>query len=734
MSDIFISYASSDRERIRPLVNGLESQGRSVWWDREIPPGKTFDQVIEEELNAARCVIVVWSRDSALSEWVKTEASEGAKRGILVPVLIDDVKIPLEFRRIQAAWLVGWRGDLPYPGFDQLSEAVSEILARSASGLHDAEVSKLEKTEKLEEKPTVKSEKKFQEDEPSPIYQEKVEGSPGKRVSVEVQHKKWSGIFAVAGIIALIIVGIIAYKILSLVTYPKIDRFTANPELIKKGEKTILDWMTSNAKEVEIIGIGKVPLSGAESVSPSETTTYTLIAESEQGKAVKGKVTVEVKIPLSPPEISYFRVSPPSIKKGDSSTLSWETLNAKEVEIGGIGKLSLSGTETVSPTETTTYTLIAENEEGKAVKGTVTVEVNAPLPPPGVSYFRASPTRVKKGDSSTLSWETSNAKEVEIVGIGRVSLSGDEKVSPAETTTYTIIAKNERGAEVQREVAVEVGISIPPPEILEFSAKPSTIKKGEKSTLSWETSNAKEVEINGIGEVGLSGSKTVNPKETTAYNIVARNEEDKRVGKKVTVEVRVPVVPAPKIDYFVARPPSIERGSISTLRWQTQNATKVLLGRNEVERTGSLNVQPERTTAYLLTASSAEGRKLEQTVTIEVVAPALPTPRPPSRDMVQNPERYIKIPKWSFFVAGNGVAMMHHVTIENSATIAYKDVRVKVRYYSSGTEVSGTTKVLPVTVPPRSNQSYLDGGIVLGAAPTGVIDGKIEVLGAVAVE
>jgi hypothetical protein len=102
--------------------------------------------------------------------------------------------------------------------------------------------------------------------------------------------------------------------------------------------------------------------------------------------------------------------------------------------------------------------------------------------------------------------------------------------------------------------------------------------------------------------------------------------------------------------------------------------------------------------------------------------------------MGQNPERYIKIPKWTFFVAANGVAMMHHVTIENSATVAYKDVQVKVRYYVSGTEVSRTTKVLPITVPPRSKRSYFDGGFVLGACPTGMIDGKIEVLGAEVVE
>ena len=100
MSDIFVSYASKDRPWVLRLVRALERHGWSVWWDRAIAPGKTFDQVIEEALGAARCVIVVWSRTSVSSDWVKSEAAEGAGRHILVPVLLDEVRIPLAFRRI----------------------------------------------------------------------------------------------------------------------------------------------------------------------------------------------------------------------------------------------------------------------------------------------------------------------------------------------------------------------------------------------------------------------------------------------------------------------------------------------------------------------------------------------------------------------------------------------------------------------------------------------------------
>ena len=85
MADIFISYAREDQDKVRPLVKALEKKGWSVFWDVTIPVGKTFRQVIDVELQASRSVLVAWSGQSKVKDWVLEEAEIGRKRKILVP-------------------------------------------------------------------------------------------------------------------------------------------------------------------------------------------------------------------------------------------------------------------------------------------------------------------------------------------------------------------------------------------------------------------------------------------------------------------------------------------------------------------------------------------------------------------------------------------------------------------------------------------------------------------------
>ena len=97
MSDVFVSYKAEDRSRVEPLVDELESEGMSVWWDARVGGGEAWRETIAKQLEAAGCVIVVWSKRSTGPEgrFVRDEANRPLRRGTYLPITIDKVEPPL---------------------------------------------------------------------------------------------------------------------------------------------------------------------------------------------------------------------------------------------------------------------------------------------------------------------------------------------------------------------------------------------------------------------------------------------------------------------------------------------------------------------------------------------------------------------------------------------------------------------------------------------------------------
>jgi len=110
-------------------VKTLEEQGWSLFWDwSSIPVGKTWREFIDKELETAKCVLVIWSKNSITSEWVLEEADFAKKRKILIPILIDEVDPPIGFGQNQAASIIGWNGEPNHEGFQQVIGALTELL------------------------------------------------------------------------------------------------------------------------------------------------------------------------------------------------------------------------------------------------------------------------------------------------------------------------------------------------------------------------------------------------------------------------------------------------------------------------------------------------------------------------------------------------------------------------------------------------------------------------------
>lgn len=135
MSDIFISYASEDRDRVRPLAEALQKRGFRIWWDRSLAAGQDYSQIIERELRGAKAVIVVWTRGSTASTFVRDEAGRARDEGRLVPVMLDRVEIPLGFGAFQAEDFTRWNGGATAPQMQLLEEALrAKLEGRNVDG------------------------------------------------------------------------------------------------------------------------------------------------------------------------------------------------------------------------------------------------------------------------------------------------------------------------------------------------------------------------------------------------------------------------------------------------------------------------------------------------------------------------------------------------------------------------------------------------------------------------
>lgn len=89
MADVFLSYAREDLGRATAVADACEKAGLTVWWDRDLGGGSEYSKEIERALKSAAAVVVLWSRSSVDSAWVRDEAAKGRETGRLIPATID---------------------------------------------------------------------------------------------------------------------------------------------------------------------------------------------------------------------------------------------------------------------------------------------------------------------------------------------------------------------------------------------------------------------------------------------------------------------------------------------------------------------------------------------------------------------------------------------------------------------------------------------------------------------
>jgi hypothetical protein len=397
---------------------------------------------------------------------------------------------------------------------------------------------------------------------------------------------------------------------------PSIGSFSATPTTVTAGGSIALSWSTANATTcVASGGSGLDGWTGAEPTSGSGMSvgpilvpgsySYVLTCSGAGGVSTPGYVTVTVQPTIGAASISSLLAVPSAITTGQSTTLSWVSVDANSCTAsGGTGSDGWSGSvassnagQVVGPLNvagTYIYTLNCSGAGGSSGPSSATVSVSAPLSAAVITSLAAVPNVIVAGGSTTLSWLSTHASSC--TGSGGTGSDGWARSQPtsdiglpigpiavAGNYTYTLNCSGSGGASGDTSVTVAVGAVQPPAAIGSFTATPTSIQTGATVALSWSSSNASSCTASGgTGSDGWSGAEPTSSSSTVigpintagdyVYTLTCSGAGGSSGPSSVDVMVAAPT-PAASITSLAASPNSIEVGQSTTLSWSTSHAT-----------------------------------------------------------------------------------------------------------------------------------------------------------------
>jgi hypothetical protein len=229
-----------------------------------------------------------------------------------------------------------------------------------------------------------------------------------------------------------------------------------------------------------------------------------------------------------------------------------------------------------------------------------------------------------------------NADSVDISGLGNVANTGSRQVSPNETSTFVLTARNRSGL-VQAEAPITV--TVPPPDggpepgpaptLVSCVANPTTSPApGAAVQINYVSANANQVVFSpAVAGAGLSGPVTVNPTQTTTYQITAQGTE----GRTATCTVTVAVTPGPEPEVIIvggqfvetlvrelvldASPSTDPSGGQLTFRWEPLGTGASVLDPGQARTRVQLG-GPFGDYVFRVTATNALGQSSSGTITV----------------------------------------------------------------------------------------------------------------------
>lgn len=316
-------------------------------------------------------------------------------------------------------------------------------------------------------------------------------------------------------------------------------KFTATPQEIKGKGNVALKWEAPGFKTVRIWPLqgpllkGRFEAKGQKTIkNVNSSRTYTLVVDYfvwKNGKKVYRSIKLPRRIKVIPPpvEIYSFRSNTNYLNQPGPVTLSWEVKNAKAIRISGVpgpwkrGLWPAKGQTKVNVQKTTSYKLMV----GKLHKK-LRVEVAAapPPPPPGLQYFTATPNNLDKPGKTTLKWWVKNAKTVKLDGLLGPNNDGSW---PAQGNTQIQVNKSRNFVLRFGSLKAYAPVSVKPPppkkpQIVYFSASPTSFRAGDKITLRWRVDNVQAINIKGIvGALPAKGEKVITLNDSQTFILQA---------------------------------------------------------------------------------------------------------------------------------------------------------------------------------------------------------------------
>lgn len=338
----------------------------------------------------------------------------------------------------------------------------------------------------------------------------------------------------------------------------RIVRFDLTPENIKAGGKVTICYQVADASAAFVQHLKytlKLGPSECVDVQPTRSTVFTLEARNLDGQLVSKQARVTVEQP--PVEIDFSAEST-TVEKGNATVLHYKISNAEKRQISAGGTPKVLNDDTgqiqITPSRTTTYTLTAQDPDGKAISRTVTVNVVAPAQA-RILKFEPAVQTIGLGQEAQLCYGVTMEAKVRITSesqnIARDFDSSEDRcigVRPRSSDTFTLTATGPNGNPVTRQVRVNV--TIPPP-FIQFGARSRTqsintrivIAPGEPAQLCYRLANVTEARINpGNIRIGGSNCLNLNPLASTITYTLSATGID---GTTRNAQVRIDVVNPP---------------------------------------------------------------------------------------------------------------------------------------------------------------------------------------------